>query len=132
MAAPFATIEDLRKHWPDLPAELETTATTKLAEASLIIRGLYPGIDQRIASGRLDADVVNLVVCQMVATALKRELKAPESDNVQQQSWTAGPYTQAMTFRLQEAELFLSGLHKKLLSGGGKRNQKAFMIVPGR
>lgn len=135
MATPFAAIEDLRKHWPDLPAELEEVATTKLEEGSIIVRGLYPDIDARLASGALSADVVRLVVCQMVATVIKREIQGegePIGESVSQQSFTSGPFTQNISFRVREAELFLSRLHKLLLGGGGARNRKAFMIIPGR
>ncbi|ALG28080.1 hypothetical protein AOZ07_03070 [Glutamicibacter halophytocola] len=131
MAEPFASLEDLVKHWPDLPEELREVAETKLAEASTIIRGLYPGIDGRISSGKLDTDVVKLVVCQMVATALKREVDASDGDDVSQQTFTAGPFSQSLSFRAREASLFLTKLHRQLL-GGGNRNRKAFMIIPGR
>lgn len=131
MAVPFADLEDLVKHWPDLPDELREVAETKLEEASTIIHGLYPDVDARIRAGRLDSDVVKLVVCQMVATTLQRELDASEGDDVSQQSFTAGPFTQSLSFRAREATLFLTKLHRQLLSGGGSRNRKAFMIVPG-
>lgn len=132
MAEPFASLDDLVKHWPDLPEELQEVAETKLSEASTILRGLYPGIDARISSGKLDQDVVKLVVCQMVATALKRELDASEGDDVSQQTFTAGPFSQSLSFRAREASLFLTKLHRQLLGGGGNRNRKAFMIIPGR
>lgn len=132
MAEPFATLDDLVKHWPGIPDELREVAETKLAEASTIIRGLYPGIDARISEGRLDVDVVKLVVCQMVATTLKRELDASEGDDVSQQTFTAGMFSQSLSFRAREASLFLTKLHRQLLSGGGNRNRKAFMIIPGR
>lgn len=128
---PFATVADLQKHWPELPSELEEVAATKLEEASIIIRGLYPMADARIESGVLKVETVRLVVCQMVATVIKRELNTPEGEDVTQQSFTAGSFTQSLQFRVREAELFLSRLHRQLLSGGGARNRKAFMIVPG-
>lgn len=129
--APFATVAHLQKHWPELPTELEGVAETKLEEASIIIRGLYPTVDARLDSGALKVETVRLVVCQMVATVIKRELNAPESEDVTQQSFTAGSFTQSVQFRVREAELFLSRLHRQLLSGGGARNRKAFTIVPG-
>lgn len=132
---PFATIEDLRKHWPGLPEELEDVAETKLDEGSIIIRGLYPDVDSRLVSGALKVETVRLVLCQMVATLIKRELEDDGdtvSDGVTQQSFTAGPYSQSVSFRVREAELFLTRLHKLLLGGGGSRNRKAFMIIPGR
>lgn len=132
MAAPFATIEDLRNHWPELPVEFEEVAVQKLFEASVILRGLYPGIDRRLESGALSDDVVRLVVCQMVETALKREMDASDGDDVSQQSFTAGMFTQSLSFRARDAALFLTKLHRQLLGGGGNRNRKAFTIIPGR
>lgn len=132
MGSPFASLDDLRAHWSGLPADLEDEAGQKLSEASTILRGLYPGIDARVASGALSSDVVILVVCQMVATAIRREMDAGNGDNVEQQSFTTGPYTQSLHFRVRDAELFLSRMHRQLLSGGGARNRKAFTIIPGR
>lgn len=132
MGSPFATLDDLRAHWSGLPVDLEDEAEQKLSEASTILRGLYPGIDARVVSGALSSDVVILVVCQMVATAIRREMDAGNGDNVEQQSFTTGPYTQSLHFRVRDAELFLSRMHRQLLSGGGARNRKAFTIIPGR
>lgn len=132
MGSPFATLDDLRVHWSGLPVDLEDEAGQKLSEASTILRGLYPGIDARVASGALSSDVVILVVCQMVATAIRREMDAGNGDNVEQQSFTAGAFTQSLHFRVRDAELFLSRMHRQLLSGGGARNRKAFTIIPGR
>ena len=70
MATPFATLEDLRLHWSELPAEREADAEQKLAEASIILRALYSGIDAKIASGQVDSDVVKLIVCRMVKRSL--------------------------------------------------------------
>jgi len=131
MAEPFATLADLQDHWPGLPAELAPAAEQKLVEASIILRGLYPGIDQRILSGKLDPDVVKLVVCQMVATVIQREMSGGDADQFEQQSFTSGPFTRSVSFRVREANLFLTRLQKQLLSGGSGRNGKAFMIVPG-
>lgn len=131
MAEPFATLAELKAHWPGLPAEYDDEATQKLSEASIIIRGLYPGIDERISSGKLDADVVKLVVCQMVTTVIKREIDGDDADRFEQKQFTSGPFQQSVSYRIREAALFLTKLHKQLLSGGSGRNGKAFMIVPG-
>lgn len=130
MAEPFATIENLREHWAGLPEDHESDAAQKLIEASIIIRGLYPAVDAWLASGRLKAETVRFVVCDVVATAIRRVLEAEQGDNVQQETFSAGPYSQTLAYRIREANLFLSKLHKQLLTGGGARNRKAFMITP--
>lgn len=132
MAVPFATLADLQTHWPELPAELTAVAETKLSEASTILRGLYPDLDARIASGALSEDVVKLVVCQMVATVMQREIDGGDADRFEQQSFTSGPFTQQVSYRIREASLFLTRLQKQLLSGGAGKNRKAFTIVPGQ
>ncbi|UUX60170.1 phage Gp19/Gp15/Gp42 family protein [Glutamicibacter halophytocola] len=123
MAEPFATIEDLKKHWPALPPEDEAEATQKLVEASLVIRTKYPGIDQRIANGELDKDVVTYVVCRMVRRAMDTPEEVPE--NATQMSFTAGPFSQSATFRNTDGALYLGKSDKELLepqpiAGGGE------------
>lgn len=105
MAESFATIIDLRAHWPQLPSEDEDEATQKLKEASLKIRARYRDIDARITSGELDKDLVVLVVCRMV----KRAMDIPEDvpDNAQQLSFGAGSFQQSMTFRNTDGALYL-------------------------
>lgn len=126
----LATVDDLRLHWPALPDEKQAEAQYKLLEASMIVRAMYPWVDQRIASGVLALETVVYVVCDMVKTALDvTETETPS--NVSQASFTAGPFTQNLSYRSTEGNLFLTKLHRQLLTGGGSRNRRAFMIVPG-
>lgn len=127
---PFATLEDLLEHWPGLPDDLHDSAEHKLFEASVIIRSLYPDVDRRLEQGKLSADTVTYIVCDMVATAIRRVLEAEKGDNLQSQTFSAGPYSQTLAYRVREATLFLSKLHRQMLSGGGSRNRKAFTILP--
>lgn len=128
---PFATLDQLKKHWSLLPEEVEEEAEQKLIESSIFIRGLYPSIDAWIASGRVALETVVYVSCVMVATIIKREMEVPESEDVSQLSFAAGGFSQSVQFRIRDAELFLSRAHRQLLTGGGARNRKAFMIMPG-
>lgn len=129
---PFATLDQLKKHWSLLPEEVEEEAEQKLIESSIFIRGLYPSIDAWIASGRVALETVVYVSCVMVSTVIKRELNTPEAEDVSQLSFAAGGFSQSVQFRIRDAELFLSRVHRQLLTGGGARGRKAFMIVPGR
>ncbi|MGP5524642.1 Gp19/Gp15/Gp42 family protein [Glutamicibacter arilaitensis] len=127
MATPFATLEDLRLHWSELPAEREADAEQKLAEASIILRALYSGIDAKIAIGQVDSDVVKLIVCRMV----KRSLLAAINDveGVATRNETAGGVSMGISFSNPNGNLYLTKDDKNLLGGG--RRGKAFMIVPG-
>ncbi|MNW35802.1 Phage protein Gp19/Gp15/Gp42 [compost metagenome] len=129
MAEPFATIEDLKKHWPALPPEDVPEAEQKLIEASLVIRAKYPDIDQRIASGELDRDVVTYVVCRMVRRALDTPEDVPE--NATQMSFTAGPFSQSATFRNTDGALYLGKSDKELLEPQPRGDGGEFFnIVP--
>ncbi|POH58269.1 hypothetical protein [Arthrobacter glacialis] len=125
----LATLAELKKHWPSLPAEQEADAEQKLIEASIIVRGLYP-VDARIASGALDPATAAYVVCDMVKTAMDIDETDVPAD-VTQLSFGAGGFTQSATFKDRDGKLFLTKLHRQLLSGGGSRNRKAFTIIPG-
>lgn len=127
---PFATIEDLKEHWGSLPEEYASDAEQKLKEASIIIRALYPSVDAWVNSGRLNADTLQFITCDMVASAIRRIIEAQEGDNLQQQTFSAGPYSQTMSYRIREANLFLTKQHKQMLTGGRTHTGKAFMIVP--
>lgn len=128
---PLATLEDLKDHWAGLDEGMWSDADQKLREASVVVRGLYPWVDARIKSGALAADTVKYVVCDMVKTALDvSEHEIP--GDVSQASFTSGPFTQNLSFRSREGNLFLTRLHRQLLTGGGSRNRKAFTIIPGR
>lgn len=126
MAAPFATVDDLRAHWRELPVEREPDAAQKLKEASIEIRGLYPDIDARIANGRPDVEVVVLVTCRMVRRAMD---VAEGLENIANISNQAGPFGQTTTFKNTDGKLYLTLSDKRLLSpqrGGGK----AFSTMP--
>lgn len=127
MGLPFATIQDLRAHWPELPSDREAEATQKLKEASAIIRALYSGIDAKIASGQISAEILTLIVCRMV----KRSLLASINDleGVASRNETAGGVSMGLSFSNPNGNLYLTKDDKNLLGGG--RRGKAFMIVPG-
>lgn len=130
MAEPLATLADLKTHWPALGPADEREAEQKLVEASIVLRGLYPWIDARISAGTLAQETVTYVVCDMVKTALDVSEHAIPGD-VSQASFTSGPFTQNLSFRSRDGNLFLTRLHRQLLTGGGTRNRKAFTITPG-
>jgi len=131
MAEPFATLTDLQKHWPALPGEDEPEAEQKLVEASLVIRALYPDIDQRIASGALDKDIATYVVCRMVKRAMDTPEEVPE--NATQLSFAAGGFSQSMSLKNSDGSLYLGKSDKELLAPKPRDDGGEFFnIMPGR
>ena len=113
MASPFATLDDLKKHWPGLPAEDEEEAEQKLAESSLIIRQSFKTIDARITRGELDKDLVKLVACRMVRRALDVPDDVPEGAD--QMSFAAGPYSESFHLRNTDGAVYLGKQDLRLL-----------------
>ncbi|MGP5263656.1 MULTISPECIES: Gp19/Gp15/Gp42 family protein [Glutamicibacter] len=128
MAVPFATIEDLRSHWPGMPTEYDAEGDQKLKESSIVLRQLYPGIDGRISTGKLDAEVPKLIVCRMVKRALLAAIN--DVEGVASRNETAGGVSTGLSFSNPNGNLYLTKDDKALL-GSGKSGRKAFMIVPG-
>lgn len=127
MGAVYATLADLRAHWPGLPVDREDEAEEKLVEASIEIRGTFPDVDARLASGSLDPEVPRLVACRMV----KRAMKVPdELESVTTLQQTAGPFSQSRTFVNSDGNVYLSARDKALLRAD--RVRKAWTIHPRR
>lgn len=124
----FASVMDLKNHWPALLTEREVEAAQKLSEASTEIRALYPDVDARVESGALSGDVPRLVVCRMV----KRAMDSPggQMAGVNQIQQSAGPFGQTLSFTNPDGNIYLSKSDKALL-GAGRAGRKAFTIYPG-
>lgn len=134
MADDYATLDDLRKHWPSMPddAETEAEATQKLHEASVEVRALYPDVDARIAAGSLDPDVPKLVVCRMVKRAMGLDDDADDSGvgfGVTSVQETAGPYSQTRQFSNPDGAIYLSAADKRLLRTS-RGHRRAWTIFP--
>lgn len=128
MAEPFATLEDLRKHWPAMPVA-DAEAEQKLHEASVEIRGNFPGIDERVSSGALDLDIVKLVVNRMAKRAL--ESPAEERQGVAQATAQSGPFSQTLQFTNPDGNMYLSKADRRLLSPKNENAGQAFSLFPG-
>jgi hypothetical protein len=66
MSTPFAIASDLEEMWRALTPEEAGVATARLAQASRIIRAQFPTIDDRIAAGTLEVELVRDVAVDMV------------------------------------------------------------------
>lgn len=126
MAMDYASLADLQEHWPELPDVDIPKASQKLFEASVTVRGNYPDLDYRIATGVMGSDIPRLVVCQMV----KRALEPKDMAGVDQMQQNAGPFGQTLTFTNPEGNIYLSKNERMLLRGGRVR-KRAFTIHPG-
>lgn len=133
MAADYATIEDLKEHWSDFPAEAVVDASQKLHEASIIIRGTFPDLDQRLAvpltAGGIHADIPRLVVCRMVKNAMSVADDAPTA-GLETFQYAAGPFSMGGKVHNPDGNLFLTAADKRLLAPPRAR-RKAFTIQPG-
>lgn len=133
MAGDYATLADLKKHWPALPADLEAEATQKLYEASVEIRGNYPDIDQRIliapADGGMDPGIPRLVATRMVKRSLDVADDAPPSG---MESFTVGtgPFQFGGKLSNPDGNIYLTAADKRLL-GKSRPRKQAWTIHPG-
>lgn len=125
--ADFATLSDLKAHWPALPSDREVEASRKLYEASLELRTAFPDIDARIASGELDENVPRLVVCRMVKRAL--DTPADAMAGVGSVTQQGGPFAQTLNFTNPDGNIYLSKSDRRLLAPIKRR--RAFTIHPG-
>jgi hypothetical protein len=111
---PFATTDDLAARWRPLTAAEEARAEVLIADASSMIRRLYPDIDERIAAGAIMLEDIVPIVCAMV----KRVMLAPaDLDGVEQRSQATGPHSVSDKFSNPMGNMFLTGDEKDILSG---------------
>lgn len=111
---PFATVNDLRQRWPDMPPGSADHADTLLEDASQFILDMIPeAIEAREATRRR-------VVCAVV----RRSMEASMASGQQQVS--AGPFGMSPTPPTNpHGDFYLTRNEKKAL-GHGK--QKAFSV----
>lgn len=129
MAADYATLADLKKHWSKLPTEDEDDATQKLHEASIEIRGNYPDLDARIADKAIDSDIPKLVACRMVKRALDVDEEAPTA-GMESFQIGAGPFSMGGKVHNPDGNLYLTAADKRLL-GRSRPRKQAWTIRPG-
>lgn len=109
--APFATAATIEAVWRDLSPVEATRADTLARFASDIIRQAAPGIDDRIATGRLSGDIAAFVCAQMVL----RVMRNPSGVAAE----TVGPWsvTYGSTGTQATGALYLAEEELSLLSG---------------
>lgn len=128
--ATYATLEDLKAHWPALSESQHEEAEQKLKEAHIHIRGLYRDVESRVQSGDLDDDVVQLVICRVVKRALEPVTAGLENVSSVQQA-QAG-FSQTLSFASSgDGSLYLKKDDKRLLGIRDGDSEQVFSIRPG-
>ena len=112
---PFATVEELKARWPDMPAGSEDHAGTLLEDASQFILDMVPSSVDAKESTRLR------VVCAVV----RRSMEASHAGGSSQASWSAGPFSMNNSPVNPHGDFYLTKNEKRAL-GDGK--QKAYSV----
>lgn len=122
MATPFATNADVKARWPSFPTGEETYADTLCGDASRNIRNRWNDVDARIASGALDAEDVKQIVAYMVKRAMRNE----NSDGVEEETTTVGPFGESRKYSNPDGNLYFTAQDIKTLDG--KPEKRAFTV----
>lgn len=115
MAEPFADASYYEENFGAPPSSIADRLDKELARASRYVRAEVPSVDARIASGKLDADLVKDIVCEMVKSASASMAEGVGVASVQQ---AAGPYSKTTTFANPVGDLYLTKKQRRLLGGG--------------
>lgn len=117
MAEPFAAPADVEALWRPLSDAEVNVANSLLRIASRIVRTNFPDVDARISAGSLAAEDVADVVALMV----KRAMQGPESDGVESDTWTAGPFGRNVKYSNPDGNLYMTSEEKLLFGDSGPR-----------
>lgn len=112
VVAAFAEPDDVAARWRPLTPGEETVAETLCDDASNLIRARFPGIDDQVTSGQVDAAVLTQVVAGMV----KRAMIAP-ADGLSSQSEGVGPYSRSQSYANPLGNVFLTAAEMTLIIG---------------
>ncbi|GAA1579302.1 hypothetical protein [Leucobacter aridicollis] len=114
----YATVDDLKKRWPDFPLGAEDHAEVLLEDASAMVRARAPDV------ANVDPGILRIVVCDMVKTVLQ---SPGDGANVSALNLTAGPFSQQVSYR-DSSDLFITSKHAGMLGCG---RQRAFTVRMG-
>lgn len=109
---PFATVQELKDRWPDMPAGSEDFATVLLEDASQFIVDTVPTA----------MDASNNTRRRVVCAVVRRAMQAPDElsgmESVQQ---GAGPFQQTHRPVNPHGDFYLTRMEKKALGDGRQR-----------
>lgn len=127
MVVQYSTLEELQRHWPTLPSELQQEAVQKIEEASIEVATAYPDVNERISAGTLSAEAVRLVVNRMVKRAL--DTSGEDLTGVTSATAQMGPFSQTMNYSNPDGSMYMTKADKLILASGRSRGQ-AWTIHP--
>lgn len=120
---PFATLDELKARWPDMPPGSEDYAETLLEDASQFILDVCPSAALASPATR------RRVVCAVV----KRRMDAESSDlaGLSSSSLTTGPFGETRAPSNPDGDFFLKKSERRAL-GDGKQKAFGVQIAPTR
>lgn len=128
MTFTLATAQDYADRYGPQEADEAAMTSAHLARASRIVRDEFAreGLDITvlIQAGRLQADTVADVVCDMVAY-MQRSAVGDTPFGATQVSQTAGPYTQSASYKTPTGSLSFTRVHRRRL---GLPTSRAFNV----
>lgn len=104
----FATADDVRLRWAGAPAN-DGLIEAVLEDAAVWLRAWYPSIPAEPSDTLLSA--LRMVSVSMV----KRSLLSADNGHLESMTDTAGPFSQARSFRNPEGNLFLTAQERTML-----------------
>lgn len=118
----YATVQDLENFWRELTDDEETRAAYLLVLASDTLRQVAMNNGKNLDDMIEDGKVLTNTVKQIVMEAVKRAMNTPvDQQPVTQQSMTAGPYAQSLTFANPAGDIWFKDKEYKMLGLKGQR-----------
>lgn len=114
---PWASLEDLKARWPDMPAGADAHATVLIEDASQFILDTIPSAAEASESTR------RRVVCSVVRRAM--EASSAGMAGAASYQATTGPFNTSITPVNPSGDFYLTKAEKKALGHG---TQKAFGV----
>lgn len=111
-AEPFATLEDLKKRWPDFPSGADGYAETHLEDATQYILDVAPHCMEVSESTR------RRIVCAVVRRAMAAD--ADGSAGIAETQSTMGPFSASYTVANPHGDYYLTKQEMKALGGGNR------------
>lgn len=119
---PFASVQELRARWPDMPPGADAHAGILLEDASQFIVDVCPAAASAPVATR------RRVVCSVVRRSMESGLPA----GVEQQTQTAGPFSQSFTVANSSGDFYLTKNERKALGEGAQRAFGVDVAGPGQ
>ena len=116
---PFATVEELKARWPDMPVGSDDHAATLLEDASQFILDMVP------SSAGAKESTRRRVVCAVV----RRSMEASQGGGSSQASFAAGPFSMNNSPVNPHGDFYLTRNEKKAL-GDGQQKAVSVEITP--